>query len=146
MSAPVVVVGVNSWVTIAQADDYFEAKYNAAAWATLTVLQKTQLLLSAVKWILSQNTFDIPMTSTVSIVQQAQCEAAWFIYRWFDEYEKRRALISSGVKSFHVLDFTESYGELVFPVFLSDMLSDYSLIADSQFVNIHRDVEDNASE
>lgn len=147
MTAPVVVVGVNSWVTIAQADDYFAAKYGADAWATLTVLQKTQLLLSAVRWILSQNTFDIAMTSTAALVKYAQCEAAWFIYRWFGEYEKRRALISSGVKSFTILDFSESLSDAVqFPAFLSDILADYSTVASSQFVNIHRDVEDNASE
>lgn len=146
MSAPVVVVGVNSWVTIAQADDYFAAKYGASAWAALTLSVKTQLLLTAVKWIKAQNTFDIAMTSTEELVKDAQCELAWFVYLWKEEYDKRAALSAMGVSNYRVLDFSESLKGVEFPAAVSTMLSDFSLEASSQFVNISRDLEDNASE
>ena len=145
MTAPVVIVGVNSWVTIAQADDYFAAKFGATAWASLSVTEKTQLLLSAVRWILQQNAFDILMSVTAELVKQAQLEAAWFIYKWFDEYEKRRALSSAGVKSYRVMDFSESLDAVTFPEFIVMMLSDYSMVASSQFPTLQRNLEDNSS-
>lgn len=144
MPAPVVIVGVNSWTSIAWADDYFLAKYGAGAWAGLTVTEKTQLLLSAVRWILQQNTFDLPMSATAEIVRQGQCEAAWFIYSWFGEYEKRRALSSMGVTDYKILDFSETLSGVEFPAFLAGMLDDYSLVKEHQFPRLNRDVEDNA--
>lgn len=145
MTAPVVIVGVNSWVSVAQADDYFAAKYGAAAWAALSLSERTQLLLTAARWIVQQNAFSIPWSSTADLVRQAQCEAAWFTYRWFDEYEKRRALSASGVTSFKVMDFSETLEGVSFPVFIADMLSDFSVANESMFPRVSRDVADNGS-
>jgi len=144
MPAPVVIVGVNSWTSIAQADDYFAAKYGAATtWAALSSTEKTQLLLSAARWILQQNIFDLPWSATEEVVRQAQCEAAWFIYSYFGEYEKRRALAAGGVSSFKVMDFSENLGEVTFPAFLESMLADYSTVASSHFPRVQRDLQDN---
>lgn len=145
MTAPVVIVGTNSWATIAQADDYFAASYGRAAWSALSLLQKTQLLITACLWIRQQSTLSVPLTDTSATVRNAQAEAAWFIYNWFGEYEKRRALISSGVKTFKVLDFAESLGEVTFPAFIADMLSDYAVSTTHQFPRMSRDLEANAS-
>ena len=146
MTAPVVIVGVNSWTTVAQADDYFAAKFGAAAWAALSAMQKTQLLISACRWIMQQPSLAVAIAVTAEIVRQAQCEAAWFILNFQDEYDKRRALISSGVKSFKALDFAETLGEIVFPQFIADMLFDYSVDSSIQFPRISRNLADNASE
>lgn len=145
MSAPVVIVGTNSWATITQADDYFAAQYGRAAWSALTLLQKTQLLITACLWIRQQSTLSVPLTDTTALVRNAQAEAAWFTLNWFGEYEKRRALISSGVKTFKVLDFSESLGEVTFPAFIADMLSDYSVGTAHQFPRMSRDLEANSS-
>lgn len=141
--APVVVVGVNSWVTIAEADAYFEAKWGAAKWASLTLTQKAQLLISACRWIRQQSTLSVTLSSTAELVKNAQLEAAWFIYQWFDEYEKRRALTSSGVRSWKALDASETLAAVEFPAFLSDMLSDFIVEAGGLIVSASRDLEDN---
>lgn len=143
---PVIIVGVNSWLTIAQADAYFEAKYGAAAWATLSLLVRTQLLITACRWLRQQASLSIALSDTSQVVKDAQCEAAWFLYSYQASYEKRRALYSSGVKSFRVLDWSESLGEVTFPPFLSDMLTDYVVSLNSQFPRMSRDLEDNAAE
>lgn len=141
---PVVIVGVNSWQTVAQADDYFAAKFGAAAWASLSLMQKTQLLISACRWITQQATLAVAITVTANIVKQAQCEAAWFLLNYQADYEKRRALVASGVKDFKMLDWQETLGEVVFPQFVADMLGDYMIDTSVQFPRMARDLQDNA--
>lgn len=142
--APVVVVGVNSWCSIAEADAYFEAKYSAGDWAALTLTQKAQLLITAFKWIRQQSMFSIDASSTAEVVKHAQLETAWFVFKWFDEYEKRRALTSSGVKSWKALDASETLEAVTFPAFITDMLSDYVVSVGGFIVSAHRDMEGNS--
>jgi hypothetical protein len=144
--APVVIVGVNSWQTISEADDYFAAKFGAAAWGVLLALQKTQLLITAFNWIRQQVSLSVPTTAVAVAVKQAQCEAAWFVYNYNDDYEKRRALTSSGVRSYKALDVSESLSEVDFPSFLAGILSDYATNLSSSIVSVARDLEDNSYE
>ena len=142
--APVVVVGVNSWATVAQADLYFESRYNSDAWAALTLNQKSQLLITAFRWIRQQSAFSVPAEDTSEVVRQAQCEAAWFVLNWFEEYEKRRALTASGVKSYKAMDVSETFEAVAFPPFLGDILSDYNIEIGGTLVRVSRDLEDNS--
>jgi hypothetical protein len=146
MTAPVVIVGVNSWVTVAQADTYCAGKFGAAAWAGLGITEKTQLLISATRWLMRQPTLSVSLADTAQVLRDAQCEAAWFIYNYQDEYERRRALISSGVKSFSILGFSESYGDITFPAFLSEILYPYVTSTDISFPRMGRDMSENSSE
>ncbi len=142
--APVVVVGVNSWCTIAEADAYFEAKFGASAWSPLSVSQKTQLLITACRWIRQQSQFSVELSSTAELVKHAQLEAAWFVFQWFDEYEKRRALTSSGVRAWKALDASETLEAVGFPAFIADMLSDFTTGVGGVIASVHRDMEGNA--
>jgi hypothetical protein len=144
--ALVLTVGTNSWATIAEADAYFEGKFGADTWSALSTLQKSQLLVTAFNWIRQQSTLAVDATETADIVKAAQYETAWFAYRWMDEYEKRRALSSSGVKSFRALDWSETLGDVKFPQFISDMLIDYATNCGGQIVSVGRNVEANGSE
>ena len=139
-------VGTNSWATLTEANTYFEAKYGATLWTSLSDVQKLQLLVSAFNWIRQQSLLSVPTSATADTVKNAQCEAAWFVYRWSDEYERRRALSSSGVKSFSVAGWSESLGATAFPQFIADMLIDYAANIGGGFMRMSRDVEDNGSE
>ncbi len=146
MPAPVVVVGTNSWASVAEADAYFGAKYGAAAWAALSLMEKTQLLISACRWLMQQTSLALSLSDASSTLKDAQCETAWFLLNWQTDYDKRRALISSGVRSYRVLDFSESLTEVTFPKYLSDMLVDYATSPGTYFPRVDRNLEDNASE
>ena len=133
-------VGTNSWVTLAEADLYFEGKYQAStAWAALTDSVKNQLLVSAYRWIQQQALFSISASSTAQIVKDAQCEAAWYLYSYGDEDEKRRALISQGVTEFELNEWREELSKYEFPGFLSDMLDDYYTGKGARLVTFERE-------
>jgi hypothetical protein len=124
--AVTIIPGTNSWVTLAEANAYFESKYNASdEWAALTDTVKMQLLISAYNWINQQSIFSISPSSTDEKVKQAQIEAAWYLYKHGEEDEKRRALIGQGVTSFDLSQWSETLSKYEFPRFLSDLLKDF---------------------
>jgi hypothetical protein len=143
---PVVIVGTNSWVTVAQATAYLEARLGAAAWAALPLGDRTVLLISAFRWIRRQSALSIGAGSTDQAVKDAQCEAAWWLHKWNDEYEKRSAQYASGVRNWRALDMGESLEAPEFPAFLSDMLVGFASGAGHAIVTVSRDLADNASE
>lgn len=120
-----VVVGTNSWVTVAEADAYFDEKYGCAAWAGLAANTKAQLLISGYRWIMAQSFFTISPAATSAAVKQAQCEAAWFLYLNNTNLEKRRALYATGVRSFDVSEFSEDLAAPEFPAYIKDILKDF---------------------
>jgi hypothetical protein len=144
--APILIVGSNSWCTIAQADAYMDEIYDRSAWATLSNEQKSRLLISAFRWINQQTDFSIPATSSAAKVLQAQYEAAWFIYKFFEAYEKRRALSAGGVSNYRILDFSETLNGVEFPIFIKEMLIDFAVSIGGGFPVIHRDLSSNESE
>lgn len=118
------IVGTNSWVTVAEADTYFATKWGASAWATLPNASKESLLITAYNWIQAQSMFTIAPSATDQYIKNAQFETAWYVYKFFDEHEKRRALIASGVTRFQISEFEEDLDRAGFPEFISDMLKD----------------------
>jgi hypothetical protein len=127
-------VGVNSWVTLAEANEYFEGRYRASsAWASLSDATKKQLLISAYNWIQQQASFSISASETSEIVKQAQYETAWYLYEFGEEDEKRRALSGQGVTEFELNNWREKLSEYEFPKFIEDMLDDFY---DGKGVNI----------
>jgi hypothetical protein len=138
--AVTIIVGTNSWVTLAEANAYFEAKYNVSdEWAALTDTVKNQLLISAYNWINQQTIFSIPAASTAYIVKQAQFEAAWYLYKFGKEDEKRRALIGQGVTSFDLSQWSETLDKYEFPAFITGMLDDFFVGAGGYKVTFTRD-------
>ena len=72
-----------SWITTAEADAYFLYKWNASVlWNGLTSPEKEQLLVSAYRWI--NQLYTLSITSVTDKVKNAQCETAWYIYKFWD--------------------------------------------------------------
>lgn len=117
-------VGVNSWVTLTEADDYLEATFGAATWATLSEVTRLQCLISAFRWIYNYPDVNIPKTSTDEKVKAAQIELAWWIYNYWTEYRDRQSLIAGGVTKFRLSKWSEDLNGQDLPQNIKDILSD----------------------
>lgn len=94
MSAAII-VGTNSWVTVAEADTYFEARLNAAAWSSATATQKIQALIMAYRQ-LNAASYSFPSTA-VDAMKYAQFEQALFLLSYSSDIDARTALQAQGV-------------------------------------------------
>jgi hypothetical protein len=134
------VVGTNSWVTLTEANTYFSNKWNAGVWAGLTNTQKEQLLISAYNAIQACSDFSISPTSAAAKVKQAQCEMAWFIYKFEEESEHRQALYAQGVRQFSISSFSESLEESGLPANVKNLLGGFLI---GNLFTVNREFEDN---
>ncbi len=144
--AIVLTVGVNSWVTLAESNAWFEARWNSSAtWAALSDDQKKQLLITAFRWIFYTSRFDIPASSTQENVKVAQMELAWWIYNYFDENEDRRALYDQGVRDFKLSKWEEELDKAGFPSSIEDILADELINIGGVFPTVSRNFNNNSS-
>lgn len=142
-----IVVGSNSWVTVAEADTYLEGKWGASGWAGLDpVTQKTPLLISAFRWIRRLTGYSVPADSTDQNVKDAQCEAAWYLYKHGTGSDKREALRAQGVKAFRVMSFSETLTASEVPDFIADLLKDYESTYGHAKITVSRDMKSNAGD
>lgn len=126
-------VGVNSWVTILEADAYLTDILYTQKWFGLNnteliegVPSRTNTLVTAFFWLYNNPDYSIPITSTDVNVKNAQAEAALFLIKYYDDYDRRRMLISAGVESFDRSKWSESFsGVLSVPANIAGMLSNY---------------------
>lgn len=121
--ALILVINVNTWVTIAEADSYLEGKFDAGAWAPLSDTIKKQLLITAYRWIVGTPELVLPAVAT-DAMKNAQIELAWWVYKFWTGYDKRDGLIASGVKSFRISKFSENFTKQDLPKFIKDLLAD----------------------
>jgi hypothetical protein len=134
--------GVNTWATLAEANEYFSSWYGrpSTVWATLADSDKTALLITAYNDINSLSNIDIPADSTDSRVFEAQYRYAWWYYDNGDDSQKRGGLIDQGVTEFKTLDFMEKYGKAEeMPSKISDLLEDYKKANGSGFAEVRRE-------
>jgi hypothetical protein len=134
-------VGVNSWVTVAEADTYLADKWGASDWATLTNPQKESLLISAYRWIQSKMDYSISPASTSAAVKAAQIELAWYIYNYWAEHEKRDALYSQGVRNFKISKWAEKLEQSKLPTLVEDLLKDELENTGGYFPQFTRELE-----
>ena len=119
------VVGTNSWATVAEADIYFALHIESATWTALSTDDKNKYLVSAFRWVFNNPAFDVLATNSTQKVKDGQCEAALFLKNYYNDYSKRSALISSGVKSFKYGNRTETLGEIQIPPVIASYFDDY---------------------
>ena len=127
------VVGSNSWVSRAEADAYLEYRVDASAWDTLDdvpasfgAASKDSYLVTAFYWLYNNVEFEVPLETSDPNVKNAQIEAALFLMKYQGDYEKREALISSGVTSFERSKWKEDLGAVSLPDRIKGMLVSYN--------------------
>lgn len=116
-----VTVGVNSWVTLAQADEYFATRLGSSSWFALPPTgingadSKEALLVTAFNWILYDGKYSVSESTDSANVRMAQLEAAIFLLEYREEYESRAANIAGGVQSISASKWSETLGEVTMP-------------------------------
>lgn len=95
-----ITVGTDSWVTLAEADTYFESHIASDPWDALSDTNKEKYLKTAYRWIYYDSAFPVPAASTETAVKYGQCEAALFLISYYTDWSKHDALLASGVKKF----------------------------------------------
>jgi hypothetical protein len=131
-------VGVNSWVTIAEADEYFNDIWDGSYWSSLSLANKKKLLITSNKWILSAG-YSIPLTSTEQKVKDAQCELSTEVYKSYEEYKKRNTLYGAGVRSFNFNGWSEKLKKGELPVRIQNLLEDFASNSNNKFFDLTRD-------
>lgn len=87
--------------TAAQADQYFTTRFGAEEWATLDQnSKKIPLLVTAHKRIARSKLLSLPGqpdTNQLLLLQEAQAEMAWYLYKHQQDEDARMGLRTQGV-------------------------------------------------
>ncbi len=98
-------VGVNSWITVSEADDYLENNMDSEEWFELVEsgkkgsMDKSNILVTAYRELMSSQLVEISADNTDINVKNAQAEMAIFLLKYYTEIFDRRASIASGLSS-----------------------------------------------
>jgi len=130
------IVGTNSWVTIAEADTYLEDSMNAGDWFDLPIESGTEqgsksrssVLITAFRWLMSHSSLSgLSASLTDDNVKQAQIESAIFLLRYQSDYERRDSLRAMGVSQMSVSKWSESLEDVTLPSNIASLLSSYTI-------------------
>lgn len=101
-------VGVDSWVTVVEADAYLTYRIGTEEWFALKSedvqgsYSKESVLGTAFMELLNCTLVTLAKENTDSNVKNAQIEMALFLTEHFDELNDRRAAIATGLDSFYL--------------------------------------------
>lgn len=137
------VVGTNSWVSVAEADTYFTNRVGASDWfdldeppATPGADSKDTFLISAFYWLFDDQGFNLPQVSDDPIIKRAQEEAALFLMKYSLDYENRQAQSASGIARFKNSKWEEDLSEIKKPQVIFNILGGGGYSVQNGVVNL----------
>ncbi len=128
------VVGVDSWVTVEEADTYLTYRLGTEEWFSIPkqtepgVPSRESILGAAFRELLNCTSLTLTESSTNDNIKNAQIEMALYLTGYFDEMQDRRAAIATGLNIFWLgrrYEKLEKYTTGI-PDYILNMLSDYS--------------------
>lgn len=130
------VVGTDSWITVAEADTYLTYRMGTEEWFNLQpqgspgTNSKESILGTAFREILNVPSLDISISASGDDVKNAQAEMALFLVEHYDEFNDRRAGISTGLNSFDLGKRQEDLRTFFVgvPEYILSMLDAYSTV------------------
>lgn len=108
-------VGINTWITVVEADAYLQYNMSAEEWFDLVVvgakgtMTKESILVTAFNEIIASPLVAVDADNTDDRVKAAQSEMALFLLKFYDEMYGRRATIASGLSSFSYSERSEDF-------------------------------------
>ncbi|MCK5609600.1 hypothetical protein KAR91_47435 [Candidatus Pacearchaeota archaeon] len=132
------VVGTNSWATVAEADTYLEdIPGTDVDWFPLVdapvnpgEASKESWLVNAFRWLTSSTMFILSASVTSENIKNAQIQSAVYLLRYRDERAKRESMMTSGVTDFDYQEVSETldYSQLTIPDSIAGLLTEYSTL------------------
>lgn len=110
------VVGTNSWISLAEAETYFSERIESEPWDNLPDdVTKEKYLISAYRWLFYYTGITAPASATEDAVKYGQCDAALFMISFYDDYNNRTALYAAGVRDFKKSKWEEELAKATLP-------------------------------
>ena len=141
LTAPAIVVGTNSWISIVNADIYMGSRFRSDDWELLSAKDKTKLLVSAYYQLSTCGLFEFPSDITINMLN-AQCEMALFILKHQEDADARKGLQAQGVISAGIVQETydkDMLQQLPIPPIVKGLLSVYDSSSPLEGVEAERD-------
>lgn len=136
-------IGVNSWVTLVEANAYFAGRWGSDEFWNddLTDVKKSMALITAYNQILNSGYYEIPSTVN-DIIKNAQCEQALFLVVHGSDAMRRMGLQNQGVLSAGIVK--ETYdplmrGKIPFAAEVMALLNVYAVNTGAHVVELTRD-------
>lgn len=130
-------VGVNSWVTIAEADSYLENKIGTGSWYDLSDTpenpgdsSKESFLVTAYLFLINKPGLVLTSDSTDTNVKYAQIEFAYYLSNNYATFIADSDTLSKGLSSMTLSKWSESYSQSYYsnfslPTIVAILLSGY---------------------
>lgn len=113
-----ITVGVNSWVTLVEADTHLANKNDVTDWFDLDdapakdgATSKESFIVEAFFRLLYNAEYTLTESLTTDSVKYAQIEFALFLFKNYTDYTKREAKFASGIKSFTYSKWKETFAD-----------------------------------
>lgn len=136
--AVTIIINSNSWITLAEANNYIEAIPNSSSWTALTDTVKKQYIITAYRKIIYSS--ELSISTVTQRIKDAQAQFAYWLSKYMNEWEKRQALYASGVRSFDLPGWAERLEKATLPYEIQNMLAD-NLSGGVHFGNVSRDLD-----
>ena len=138
--ATIPVVGVNTWVTLATANTYFNSRLGASPeYWTNGAADNAPALITAYRWLVAGK-YTFPTTATQPM-KDAQCEMALFLLQHQPDLDIRMGLQAQGVIAAGVVKEkykNDNHVELPIPPIVQQLLESYDSESPVYMVNIER--------
>jgi len=143
--AAAITVGTNSWVTVAEANTYFETRIKGSDYWTNGAADNIPALITAYNWLMSGKYSLAASTSATQSIKDAQCEMAFFLLQHQPDLDLRMGLQVQGVVAAGVVK--EKYRddgtvELPVPPIVQTLLAAYDTDRPLYMVNLERNEEE----
>lgn len=137
------VVGENSWLTVAEAEPYFSTRIGSSEY-WCSGADKEAALITAYNQLNGCGLFNFP-TEVAQAMKDAQCEQALFLLIHIEDIDRRKGLQAQGVTAAGIVK--ESYGdgldEIPICANAKNFLKEYSIEGqDIYAVDLERDEEE----
>lgn len=124
-----IVVGTNSWATLAYAETYFTTRLNADVFwnSTVTDAKKEAALITAYEFLMGCGEYSIASDSSDVAVKKAQCEMALFLLQHLADMDARKGIQAQGVSQAGIVQETydmSKVGEMPLPPIVKRLLKD----------------------
>ena len=135
--------------SLAEADDYYDNRFQNALWLELTEQRKTAALTTAYKRIYYSSDFDVPDPPSAALLaklKDAQCEMTYYLLVHLKDEDVRKGLQAQGITTAGILKETydkDSLNKVPIPPIVEEILVDiYKYSSSFAVVDIDRDEDE----